>query len=106
MDKDDLVWEKLDEAYDDWNASIRTNETYRAVGNLILKYKPGSAELMHIAVKGGYNVIYRLEYKDGSSAIMRIPIKGIAKIFLDSYSLILKEGQALFRSLMRKPATR
>ncbi|KAI1753171.1 phosphotransferase family protein [Xylaria castorea] len=77
MDKDDLVWEKLDEATDEWDISIRTKETYRAVANLILKYKEGQAELMHQAIKGGYNVVYRLEYKDGSSAVMRVPIRGI-----------------------------
>ncbi|KAI0537348.1 phosphotransferase family protein [Xylaria digitata] len=75
MDKDDLVWQKLDEAVDEWDISIRTKETYRAVGNLILKYKEGQAELMHPAVKGGYNVVYRLEYKDGTSAVMRVPIR-------------------------------
>ncbi|KAI1429747.1 phosphotransferase family protein [Xylaria sp. FL1777] len=77
MDKDDLVWQKLDEAVDEWDISIRTNEMYRAVAKLILKYKEGQAELMHSAVRGGYNVVYRLEYKDGSSVVMRIPIKGI-----------------------------
>lgn len=76
MDKDDLVWERLDEATDKWIASLRTKETYRTVGNLILKYKSGQAELMHPMVKGGYNIVYRLEYKDGTSVIMRIPIKG------------------------------
>ena len=76
MDKDDLVWQQLDEATDEWINSIRTNETYRAVGNLILKYKPGLAEMMHPVIKGGYNMVYRLEYKDGSSVVMRVPIKG------------------------------
>ncbi|KAI1502721.1 phosphotransferase family protein [Biscogniauxia marginata] len=77
MDKDDLIWQKLEEATDEWYKSIRTTELYRAVGNFILKYRDGQPELMHIAVKGGYNVVYRLEYKDGTSAIMRIPIKGV-----------------------------
>lgn len=77
MDKDDLAWEKLDEATDKWVASIRTKETYRAVGNLIPKYKNGQAGLMHPAAKGGYNIVYRLEYKDGTSVIMRVPIRGM-----------------------------
>lgn len=76
MDRDDLVWQKLDEDTEQWEKSIRTKEIYRAVANLILKYKDGQPEQMHPAVRGGYNTIYRLEYKDGSSAIMRIPIKG------------------------------
>lgn len=76
MDKDDVVWQELDEATDEWLKLIRTEQVYRAVGNLILKYKDGQAELMHAVIKGGYNVIYRLEYKDGSSVVMRIPIKG------------------------------
>lgn len=76
MDKDDLIWEALEEGADDWVASARTKEIYRAVGDLILKYKEGQAEVMHPAIKGGYNVVYRLEYKDGSSVIMRVPIHG------------------------------
>ncbi|XXH01671.1 hypothetical protein Hte_008031 [Hypoxylon texense] len=32
---------------------------------------------MHPVIKGGYNIVYRLEYKDGTSAIMRIPIKDV-----------------------------
>lgn len=76
MKKDDAIWQKLDEATDEWEGSIRTSEIYRAVGKFILKYKDGPAELVHSAVKGGYNIVYRLEYKDGSSVIMRIPIKG------------------------------
>ncbi len=56
--------------------SIRTKEMYQAVGKLILKYKDGQAEVIHPVIKGGYNIVYRLEYKDGSSAVMRIPIKG------------------------------
>ena len=77
MNKDDLIWEKLDEKIDEWDKLGRTTETYRAVGNFILKYRDGQPEVMHSAVKGGYNVVYRLEYKDGSSVIMRVPIKGL-----------------------------
>ncbi|KAF4450461.1 phosphotransferase family protein [Fusarium austroafricanum] len=77
MDKDDIVWQELDNATDEWDNSIRTTEIYRAVGNLILQYRPGQPEVMHTVVKGGYNVIYRLEYRDGSSVIMRIPIKTV-----------------------------
>ncbi|KAF7538019.1 hypothetical protein G7Z17_g12714 [Cylindrodendrum hubeiense] len=76
---DDLVWQKLEEDTDQWNESIRTDEVYRAVGNLILKYKPGQPKVIHRAVRGGYNTVYRLEYKDGSSVIMRVPIKGLVR---------------------------
>ncbi|KAB5576254.1 phosphotransferase family protein [Coniochaeta sp. 2T2.1] len=88
MGKDDLVWEKLDEATDKWVASIRTKETYRAVGSLILKHKNGQAERMHPAVKGGYNVVYRLEYKDGTSAIMRVPIRGATMRYIAANTTI------------------
>ncbi|KAI1410869.1 phosphotransferase family protein [Hypoxylon sp. FL1857] len=77
MDKDDIVWQKLEEATDEWEKSLQSTEMYRAVGNVILKYKDGQADLMHPLIRGGYNVVYRLEYKDGSSVIMRIPIKGV-----------------------------
>lgn len=76
MERDDLVWQKLDEDTDQWDKSIRTNEVYRSVGNFILKYKDAPPELMHLPVRGAYNTVYRLEYKDGSSVIMRVPIKG------------------------------
>ena len=78
-EKDDLVWQKLEEDSDAWYESIRTSETCREVGRFMLKYKEDGAkpELMHAVVKGGYNVIYRLEFEDETSLIMRIPIKGI-----------------------------
>ncbi|KAH8729212.1 phosphotransferase family protein [Ilyonectria robusta] len=79
MQRDDLVWQKLDEDTDQWDKSIRTKEVYRSVGNFILKYKDGPPEQMHLPVRGAYNTIYRLEYKDGSSVIMRIPIKGVVQ---------------------------
>ncbi|KAH8171104.1 phosphotransferase enzyme family protein [Sarocladium implicatum] len=79
IDKDDLVWEKLDHDTELWSQSARTSETYRAVANFILKYRHGEPEVMHIAVMGGYNTIYRLEYKDGTSALMRVPIKGVVR---------------------------
>ncbi|CAK7220435.1 hypothetical protein SCUCBS95973_004154 [Sporothrix curviconia] len=74
-DKDDLIWEKLDDRIDEWYKSVRANDIYRAVARFILKYRPGDVEVMHLALKGAYNIAYRLEYKDGSSVIMRIPIK-------------------------------
>ncbi|PNY28462.1 Uncharacterized protein TCAP_01618 [Tolypocladium capitatum] len=77
MQKDDLVWEKLEKDTDQWEESIRTREVYDAVGNFILKYKQAPAEAMHVAIRGGYNTVYRLEYKDGSSVIMRVPIKDV-----------------------------
>ncbi|KAM5358364.1 hypothetical protein ACJZ2D_015349 [Fusarium nematophilum] len=79
MDKDDLVWQKLDEGIDEWEKSIRTKDVYKAVGNFILKHKPGQPEVMHSAVRGAYNTVFRLEYKDGSSVIMRVPIKGAVR---------------------------
>lgn len=75
--KDDLVWQKLEDESDAWYESVCTSETYRAVGRFMLKYKDAKAELMHTAVRGGYNVVYRLEFQDGTSLIMRVPIKGI-----------------------------
>ncbi|KAK3332993.1 phosphotransferase family protein [Cercophora scortea] len=79
MFKDDLAWEKSDEEFEAWVDTIHTPETYRAIGNMILKYKPGEAELLHMGIKGGYNVLYRLEYKDGTSVAMRLPLKGGVK---------------------------
>ncbi len=76
MEKDDLIWQKLDQDTEEWDRLIRTKEVYRVVGNFILKYKNGQPGLMHPPVRGGYNTIYRLEYKDGSAAIVRVPIKG------------------------------
>lgn len=76
MDRDDLAWEKSDEAVEEWERSLNKAEIYRAVGDLIKKHRPGEAVELHSPIRGGYNVFYRLEYKDGSSAAMRIPSKG------------------------------
>lgn len=75
-EKDDLVWQKLEEDSDAWYASIRTSEMCRGVGNFMMKYKDAKPELMHTVVRGGFNVVYRLDFKDGTSLVMRVPIKG------------------------------
>ncbi len=77
-DKDDIVWQELDEATEMWLLKSSEKETYHAIAELILKYKNGQPEQMYPVIKGGYNIVYRLEYKDGTSAIMRIPIKGVS----------------------------
>ncbi|CAH0049078.1 unnamed protein product [Clonostachys solani] len=73
--KDDLAWERSDEAADAWEISLHKSEIYRAIAGLILKYRPGDAVELHRPIRGGYNAVYRLEYKNGSSAVMRVPIK-------------------------------
>jgi len=81
MEKDDLVWEKLEEDVDQWHRSIRTSELYHAVANLILKYAPKDAKPveLHTPIWGAYNKVYRLEYKDGFSVVMRVPMKGVVR---------------------------
>ncbi|UNI23869.1 hypothetical protein JDV02_009662 [Purpureocillium takamizusanense] len=79
MLKDDLAWEKSDEQVDAWERALHNAETYRAIGILILKYRPGDPLELHRPIRGGYNIIFRLQYKDGSSAVMRIPHKGAVK---------------------------
>lgn len=79
MERDDLVWEKIEDDLEKWELSVNKAVIYRGVAALILKYRPGEAVELHMPIKGGYNAFYRLEYKDGSSAGMRIPCKGIAK---------------------------
>ena len=81
MNRDDLVWEALDNSTVLWDQQVRTKEVYRAVSQLILRYKNGEPELMHLAVKGGFNTIYRLEFKDGSSVVMRVPIQGMLALY-------------------------
>ncbi|KAK2597439.1 hypothetical protein QQS21_005987 [Conoideocrella luteorostrata] len=75
MDKDDLAWEKSDEEVESWERSLRNSGIHRSIGNLIIKYKPGEAVKLHSPIRGGYNVVYRLEYSDGTSAALRIPCK-------------------------------
>ncbi|KAI1363038.1 phosphotransferase family protein [Xylaria arbuscula] len=77
--RDDVAWEENDKQDEIWEKSILSKEVQRAVGNLILKYKPGPAEVLHKPIKGGYNVLWRLEYKDGSSAALRVPFKASVK---------------------------
>lgn len=51
-DKDDLIWEKLDERIDEWLKTVKTSDIYRVVAKFILQHRPGEADLMHIALKG------------------------------------------------------
>lgn len=75
--KDDLAWEKSDEAFNKWEANIHNKAMYRAIANFILKYRPGEVEELHKPIMGGYNILYRLEYKDASSVALRVPCKSI-----------------------------
>ncbi|KAI0192764.1 phosphotransferase family protein [Astrocystis sublimbata] len=77
--RDDLAWEENDKQDEIWEKSLYSKEVQRAVGNLILRYRPGAAEVLHRPIKGGYNVLWRLEYKDGSSTALRVPFKGSVK---------------------------
>ncbi|KID85054.1 phosphotransferase family protein [Metarhizium guizhouense ARSEF 977] len=79
MEKDDLAWEKGDAEAESWQRSLHNSDIYRGIARLVLKYKPGKAEELHIPIRGGYNIFFRLEYSDGTSAAMRIPSKGIVK---------------------------
>ncbi|KAI0837383.1 kinase-like domain-containing protein [Hypoxylon sp. FL0890] len=77
--KDDLVWEKIEEVSNEWEKTIHKSESYHAIANLILKYREGKPKELHLGIRGGYNVVYRLEYADGSSAILKMPIKGVVQ---------------------------
>ncbi|KAJ2985131.1 hypothetical protein NUW58_g4843 [Xylaria curta] len=66
MERDDLAWEENDKETDVWERSLHKAELYRAIANLIKKYRPGEAVELHKPIRGGYNIFYRLEYKDGS----------------------------------------
>lgn len=76
MASDDLLWETSDKENGIWEKSLHKTELYRAIAQLIMKYRPGEAVELHKPIRGGYNVVFRLEYKDGLSAAMRIPRKG------------------------------
>ncbi|CRK33088.1 hypothetical protein BN1723_016894 [Verticillium longisporum] len=77
--KDDLAWEKSDEAFDKWEANIHNRTMYHAIADFILEYKSGDVVELHKPIMGGYNILYRLEYKDGSSVALRVPCKGIVQ---------------------------
>ncbi|TQN74727.1 Altered inheritance of mitochondria protein 9 [Colletotrichum shisoi] len=77
--RDDLAWERSDEVFDEWEATLHNKAMYHAIGTFILKHRPGEAVELHKPIMGGYNIFYRLEYKDGSSAALRVPSKGIVQ---------------------------
>ncbi|KAH9883479.1 hypothetical protein F4778DRAFT_788550 [Xylariomycetidae sp. FL2044] len=60
MNEDDLAWKKADQEAESWQ-------------------RPGDPVELHLPIRGGNNIIFRLEYKVGSSAALRIPCKGIVK---------------------------
>lgn len=74
--KDDLAWERSDEKFEKWEATIHNKAMYHAIADFILKHKPGEVVELHKPIVGGYNITYRLEYKDGSSVAFRVPCKG------------------------------
>lgn len=76
-DKDDLIWEKLEEDSDAWCKSIRHMETYHKVIKFMRQYKDSQPEELHRVIQGDFNIVFRLEFKDRTSLVMRVPIKGI-----------------------------
>jgi hypothetical protein len=54
MDYDDLAWEQSDEKLDTWERSLHKAVTYRAIADLIKKYRPGEAVELHALIRGGY----------------------------------------------------
>ncbi|KAK7979941.1 Isopenicillin N epimerase component 2 [Apiospora arundinis] len=74
MDKDDMIWEKLDEEVVGWEKAMNKKETYLKIAELLQQYKPGKPARLHTPQKGGFNTVYRLEYKDGTSIILRVSI--------------------------------
>ena len=78
MPRDDSVLEARNEAVEEWLASARTEEMNVKVRDFIiqLRCKDGLPKKMHPVIKGGYNLVYRLEFEDGTSVIMRVPIRG------------------------------
>ncbi|KAI1139611.1 kinase-like domain-containing protein [Hypoxylon sp. FL0543] len=79
MMKDDLVWEKIEEVSNEWEKRIHKSVVYHAIASLILKYREGKPKELHLGIRGGYNVVYRLEYADGLSVILRMPIEGVVQ---------------------------
>jgi hypothetical protein len=77
QDEDDLAWKTTDDAFDSWKATLHDRSTYLAIADFILKYRKGEAIRLHTPIKGGFNILWRLEYKDGSSAALRVPAKGM-----------------------------
>ncbi|KAK7413721.1 hypothetical protein QQZ08_012565, partial [Neonectria magnoliae] len=79
MDRDDLAWEQGDDRSDEWERSLNKPTILRKIGNFIHQHRPGKPVVLHRAIRGGYNVFYRLEYEDGSSAAIRIPCPAVVK---------------------------
>ncbi|KAM7183340.1 phosphotransferase family protein [Rhypophila sp. PSN 637] len=79
MPKDDQVLDSRNKAVEEWINYARSDEVCQKVCNFIisLRCKDGRAKKMHHVIKGGYNLVYRLEYEDGHSVVMRVPIKAL-----------------------------
>lgn len=78
MPRDEQVLDARNQAVQEWLEHARSDEACLKVREFLtgLQCKSGQPKQMHPAIKGGYNLAYRLEYEDGHSILMRIPIKG------------------------------
>ena len=83
---DDLVWKRSDQLFEDWErrSMLHKREVYEAIADLICQHRGGSGSAgtaikLHRPIKGGYNVVYRLDFDEGPSAAMRIPCHGIVQ---------------------------
>lgn len=77
MKFDDAAWERSDAIFDNWKTKLYEQDTMRAVGDLIKKYRGGVPKELCAPQRGAFNVTIRMEFGDGGSAIIRIPCPGV-----------------------------
>ncbi|KAM7187783.1 hypothetical protein V8F20_010840 [Naviculisporaceae sp. PSN 640] len=79
MPRDEQVLDARNQAVEEWLGYAGSKQVYVKVQEFItsLRLKNERSTRMHPLIKGGYNLVYRLEYEDGRSIIMRVPIKDL-----------------------------
>lgn len=78
MPRDDSVLDAQNEAVEEWLEFVGTEEMSVKVRDFIMQLgcKNGKPKTMHPVIKGGYNLVFRLEFDDDTSIVLRVPIKG------------------------------
>ncbi|CAI4220123.1 unnamed protein product [Parascedosporium putredinis] len=85
-EKDDLLWQKLEEESDEWYESVRTAEKRRQVGNFIWQYKDAKPTLMHPVLRAQLALQYNDVAEDDGDVCDKFVARSLFRRLIDSHT--------------------
>ncbi|KAL9127442.1 MAG: hypothetical protein Q9217_003679 [Psora testacea] len=77
MPYDDVAWAKSDDTFNEWKEKLYTEQSFKAIGELIANHRGGIPTELCAPLRGSFNVCLRMKFEDGGSAMIRFPCPGV-----------------------------